>query len=192
MRVVRRPLLLFASIVLTLAAGWVVAGAQQSKVDPYQVKAVYLYNFGKFVEWPAAAVARDESFAICVLGRDPFGASLDATLAGEKIDNRQLVARRITNSRDAAACRILFISSSESSRVKDILATVDGVGVLTVSELPGFTSSGGMIQFVLKDNKVRFEVNLTAAEKAGLTLSSQLLKVATEVRREPPVGSVNR
>jgi hypothetical protein len=161
------------------------AAAQQPKADPFQVKAVYLFNFGKFIVWPAAS-AKDSSFAICVLGRDPFDGFLDATLAGEKIDNRALVARRIANPREAAGCRILFISSSESAHLKEVLANIDKSGVLTVSDISGFAGSGGMIEFILKDNKVRFEVNLTAAEKAGLTLSSQLLKVATDVRKAPP------
>jgi hypothetical protein len=159
--------------------------AQQSKPEEYQVKAVYLYNFGRFVEWPAMAVP-NESFTICVLGQDPFGGALDATVAGEVIDKRKLVAKRIASIRDAVNCQILFISSSEEAHLKSILASLGTSEVLTVSDLPNFTISGGMIQFVLKDNKVRFEVNLSAAEKSGLTFSSQLLKVATDVRRDPP------
>ena len=167
------------------------AFAQQPKAEEYQVKAVYLYNFGRFIEWPASAKTGD-AFAICVLGRDPFGAALDATLAGTTIDNQKLVARRITSAHDATNCRILFISSSEVSRSKDILASLEKAAVLTVSDMPGFAGNGGMIQFVLKENKVRFEVNLTAAEKAGLTLSSQLLKVATEIKREPIGADVKK
>lgn len=158
------------------------AHAQQSKPEEYQVKAVYLYNFGKFIDWPPVA-ARDDSFAICVLGRDPFGAALDSTVAGESIHDKKLVARRIPAAQEAANCRILFISDSEAGRVKQVLSTVEKNGVLTVSDLPDFTANGGMIQFVVRENKVRFEVNLTATEKAGLTLSSQLLKVATDVKK---------
>lgn len=155
--------------------------AQQSKPEEYQVKAVYLFNFGKFIDWPAPA-ARDDSFAICVLGRDPFGAVLDSTLAGESINDKKLVARRIATAQDSSDCRIVFISASEAGRIKQVLAGVEKAGVLTVSDAPDFTASGGMIQFVLKDNKIRFEVNLGAAQKAGLTFSSQLLKVATDVK----------
>ncbi|MGC1685023.1 MAG: YfiR family protein [Candidatus Acidiferrales bacterium] len=149
------------------------------------MKAVYLYNFGKFVDWPTAnpTASKDDLFQICVLGRDPFGPYLDSILAGETIQNRKLAARRIANSREAANCRILFISNSEAPRIKVILNSVDKSGVLTVSDTPGFTADGGMIQFVLTENKVRFEVNLVAAERSGLTLSSQLLKVATQVKR---------
>jgi hypothetical protein len=164
-------------------------GGQQSKPEEYQVKAVYLYNFGRFVKWPESG-AKDDAFTICVLGRDPFEVILDSTLANEKIDSHKLVAKRIANYKEAKSCRIVFISASELSRAKEILSLLEGSPVLTVSDMSSFVSNGGMIQFVLQDNKVRFEVNLTAAEKAGLTLSSQLLKVATEVRRAGPGGEV--
>jgi len=157
--------------------------AQQDKPGEYQVKAVYLFNFGKFIEWPPDAAKR-ESFDICVLGHDPFGSVLESTLAGEKIGNLQALARRISSVREATNCEILFISSSESARIKQILGSIEKRGVLTVSDLPDFTNGGGMIQFVVQDNKIRFAVNLTAAEKAGLTISSQLLKVATAVKRD--------
>jgi YfiR/HmsC-like len=183
----RRSFLLFVHVllgfVLSGLTGFAVsAAAQQTKPQEYQVKAVYLYNFGRFVEWPPSS-AGDESFVICVLGQDPFGAALDSTVAGEMIDDRKLVARRIAAPGDAAGCRILFISSSEAAHLKDILALVNKTTVLTVSDLPGFSDSGGMIEFVLQENKVRFRVNLAAAEKAGLTLSSQLLKVATDIKK---------
>jgi YfiR/HmsC-like len=163
--------------------------AQQSKPDEYQVKAVYLFNFGRFIEWPDAAM-KGQTFTICVLGEDPFGRVLDATLAGEAINSRKLVARRIGSVRDATNCQILFVSSSEASRVADIVASLSKTGTLTVSDTPGFTNKGGMIQFVLIENKVRFDVNLTAAEKEGLTISSQLLKVAANVKREAPPADV--
>ncbi len=171
------------ALILAANLGFVSSdSAQQSRPEEYQVKAVYLYNFGRFVEWPAAA-GNDESLTICILGHDPFGAVLDATLSGEAIGNLKLAAKRIPTLRDATSCRILFISSSEASRIREILARVEKSPVLTVSDMPGFTANGGMIQFVLKENKVRFEVNLAAAEKAGLSFSSQLLKVATDIRK---------
>jgi hypothetical protein len=179
----RRRLALFAALLAAWGGVCHSAAAQQPKPEEYQVKAVYLYNFGRFVEWPAN-LPPQETFDICVMGRDPFGSFLDATLAGESINSRKLAAKRIGSGRDAANCKILFISASENGRIKDILAAVEKTAVLTVSDMPGFTSNGGMIQFVLRDNKVRFEVNLTATDKAGLTLSSQLLKVATDVRKE--------
>jgi hypothetical protein len=164
--------------------------AQQTKPEEYQVKAVYLYNFGKFIAWPATGPKTD-SFNICILGHDPFGSVLDTTLGGEAISNQKLVARRITSVREADDCRILFVNNSEIASLREILAYADRRSILTVSDMAGFTANGGMIQFVLRANKVRFEVNLTAAEKAGLVLNSQLLKVATDVRKEPVAGGVN-
>lgn len=174
-----RPFLLLSA--LTLGA----ACAQDAKPTEYQVKAAYLDNFGRFVGWPASVKAAGEnSFEICVLGRDPFGQVLDGTLAGEVIDGKETVARRISKPQDALSCRILFVSSSEAGQLKEILAALGTRGVLTVSDMPQFTRNGGMVQFVLDGNRVRFEVNLTIAERAGLTLSSQLLRLATNVRKD--------
>jgi YfiR/HmsC-like len=143
------------------------AFSQSKRPEEYQVKAVYLFNFGKFVEWPERA-AKGPDFPICVLGVDPFGSTLDSVLAGEVINDRKLV----------------FISSSETSRFKEILAEAQTLPILTVSDAATFLSAGGMIQFVIRDNKVRFDVSLAPADKAGLTLSSQLLKVAAQVSKE--------
>jgi hypothetical protein len=163
--------------------------AQQSKLPEYEVKAAYLYNFGKFVEWPATAnTGKDNSFTICVLGQDPFGPALDAALAGQSIDGKNVVARRLSRPQEALNCRIVFISSSEESRLKDVLEALDKAAVLTVSDIPQFSTRGGAIQFVLDGKKIRFEVNLSNAADAGLTLSSELLKVATTVRRNSPSG----
>ena len=159
------------------------AVAQQSDPNEYQVKATYLYNFGKYVKWPGALPAsKADSFPVCVFGQDPFGAILDSTLAGETLDGKPVVLRRISKPQDALECRILFISSTEEKHLKEILAALGGAGVLTVSDMPGFTRRGGMIQFVLDGEKVRFEVNLASAENSKLVLSSELLKVAASVR----------
>jgi hypothetical protein len=100
-----------------------------------------------------------------------------------------VLVRRVAKPQDALSCRVLFISSSEQSRLKEILAALDETSVLTVSDMPQFTRRGGMIQFVVEANRVRFEVNLTSAERAGLILSSQLLKVAIDVKRNTQPGS---
>ena len=163
--------------------------AQESKPGEYQVKAAYLFNFGKFVKWPAAIPAeKDTSFTFCVLGQDPFGPALDSILAGEDLAGKPVTVRRIAKPQDAGPCRILFISSTEQSHLKEILAVVDESGVLTVSDIPDFSRRGGMIQFVVEGKKVRFEINLTSAENAKLILSSELLKVAAAVRRNAPPG----
>jgi len=158
----------------------------EQKPNEYQVEAVYLYNFGRFVEWPSrVAPTKSDVFTICVLGEDPFGRTLDATFAGATIENRSVVARRISSPNESADCQILFLSSSEASRLSKIIESLNKTAVLTVSDMPQFSQRGGMIQFVLEGNRVRFEVNLNATQKAGLTLSSELLKVATAVRRNP-------
>lgn len=170
-------------------AGYVILSpsvfAQQPKPQEYQIKAVYLYNFSKFVQWPPREENKD-SFVICVLGHDPFGAALDDVLVGEKIEQKTMVARRITDVQEAAKCQILFIATSEAARAKQILSSLGKNSILTVSDIANFSLIGGMIQFVIQDSKVRFEVNLSAADKAGLTFSSQLLKVASAVKKDSP------
>ena len=163
--------------------------AQQAKPSEYQVKAAYLYNFGRFVKWPAGVAAgKTDSFPVCVLGRDPFGSILDSTLAGEALEGKPVAIRRIASGQDAADCRILFVSSTEEHHLKEILAAIDQAGVLTVSDIPGFSRRGGMIQFVMEGDRVRFEINLATAESARLVLSSELLKVAAAVRRNARSG----
>jgi YfiR/HmsC-like len=155
----------------------------QLKPTEYQVKAAYLSNFGRFVEWRARV--GNEPFKVCVLGPDPFGPALDATVSGESIDHAPVEAKRIAGAQEAGSCRILFISSAEDTQLRAILTALDKTSVLTVSDIPQFAKRGGMIQFILIGNRVRFEVNLDAAQRAGLSLSSELLKLATTVRRAP-------
>lgn len=164
--------------------------AQNAKPTDYDVKAAYLYNFGRFVEWPAQLTTTTKSghFTVCVLGEDPFGSSLDTTLAGETIGGKSVVAKRISNPQESDDCRILFLSPTEGGHLKKIVAELDKKAVLTVSDIPQFAQLGGMIQFVLEGKRVRFEVNLAATQRAGLTLSSELLKVATTVRKNPASG----
>jgi hypothetical protein len=164
-----------------IGIGHPVAQGQNSKPTEYEVKATYLYKFGRFVEWPAKV--ESDSFSICVLGQDPFGPALNAIIANETIAGKSVVAKRIPAPQDAVNCRVLFIGSSENTRLKQILTTLRDASVLTVSDLPEFTQRGGMIQFISEGDRVRFEVNLATAERAGLTLSSEFLKVAINVRR---------
>jgi YfiR/HmsC-like len=175
------------SHLLALAVLWAFTGTlflhAQSSPTEYQVKAAYLYNFGKFVEWPAKDTSSETSFNICVLGQDPFGSTFGSTIGGESIKGKSVLLKSIPRAQEAVGCHILFISSSEEPHLKEILAALDKTSVLTVSDMPHFTRRGGMIQFVMEANRVRFEVNLTSTERTGLTVSSQLLKVAISVRR---------
>lgn len=168
-----------------LAGFCLYAQAQQGKANEFQVKAAYLYNFGRFIEWPDEnASDKNEAFEICVLGADPFGPTLDATLARETIDGKSVAAKRISKPQDVDSCRIVFISSSEAGHLKEVLAALEKTSVLTVSDIPGFSERGGMIGFILEGDRVRFDVNLASARDARLTLSSELLKVATNVRKD--------
>lgn len=182
----RRTKHLALTIVYTLVAfSTPLCAAQIPKATEYEVKAAYLYSFGKFVNWPSnASAGGPDDFVICVLGQDPFGANLQTIVAGEKIGGKPVTAKRISTKEDGSHCRIIFISASEQPRLKQILTDFTPSNVLTVSDMPDFTARGGMIQFVMRDNKVRFEVNLTAAERAGINLSSELLKVAVGVHRD--------
>jgi hypothetical protein len=151
----------------------------------FEVKAAYLQTFGRFVEWPAAR--QEPEFIICVLGTDPFGPVLDATLTDTAVHGRKVVARRIATAADATRCHILFISGSEQERLTTIVSAL-GPGVLTVSDIPGFVGGGGMIQFHLEGNRIRFHVDLERAMDAGLMMSSELLRVASSVRRDGKAG----
>jgi hypothetical protein len=183
---------LFVNCVMVLAVLFAFGNrsqAQQAKPNEYQVKAAYLYNFGRFVKWPQPASGdKNDSFAVCVLGQDPFGQTLDATLTGETLDGKPVKIRRLAKAQDAADCRILFVSLTEEHHLKEILAAIDQAGVLTVSEIPGFSQRGGIIQFVVEGDRVRFEINLANAESSRLVLSSELLKVAATVRRSSRTG----
>jgi hypothetical protein len=181
----RRALVASAIGALLLIAG-ARLGAQAAKPLDYEVKAAYLFNFSRFITWPPPTSAQGEVFNVCVLGRDPFGSALRHTLAGESVDGRTVVARTIKKVEDALACRILFVSGSEDSHVPAILQGLGEASILTVSDVPGFTARGGMIQFVYEGRNVRFEVNLTAAERARLALSADLLRVAVKVTKTPP------
>ena len=159
--------------------------AEREKPTDYQVKAAYLYNFGKFVSWPPKPDSSTPSkpFNLCVLGKDPFGSTLDSTVADESIDGRTVIVSRLSKVQDSTPCSIVFVSHSEAGHLKAILEALRSSNALTVSDIPGFSDQGGMIEFVVSENRVRFEVNLLAAQHAGLALSSELLKVASSVKQ---------
>jgi len=170
----------FLILVLFVAAA-VCSSAQQGHSTESQVKAAYLYNFGKFVRWQTDRVGSPQTLTICVLGKDPFGAVLDATVEGESIDGKKITVKRLSTIQDLASCSILFVATSEESRLGPVLTAAQHQGLLTVSDIPHFAEHGGIIGFVMQQDKIRFEVNRAAAEQSHLTLSSELLKVASRV-----------
>jgi hypothetical protein len=154
----------------------------------YEVKAAFLYNCAKFVRWPATVFAGPEApLVIGILGEDPFGEVLDETVRNRVVQDRRIVIRRLASIKDAARCHLLFISTSEIERLPGILRTVHQTAVLTVSEIDRFAERGGIIYPYVEDKRIRFEVNLSAANMAGLSISSQLLKLARRVIGQPPV-----
>ena len=147
----------------------------------YRLKAAFLYNFAKFVEWPAEALSDENStFILGVLGEDDPGPALES-IRGKTVKGRTLTIKRFESLQDLADCHILFITSSERQDVERALESLEGSSVLTVGEMERFAEMGGIINFVVKKNRLRFEINLDAGRRAGLEISSQLLKLADSV-----------
>ncbi len=160
---------------LALAGALLAAGAPSE----YQVKAVFLYNFSQFVEWPAAAFAdAGAPFAICVLGSDPFGTHLDEVVKDEKAGGRPMVARRLASAGDSSGCHIVYVSASESANLARVLEDLEGRHVLTVSDMEAFTSRGGMVRLYTDRSRIKLRIGLGAATAAGLSISSKLLRLA--------------
>ncbi len=146
----------------------------------YEVKAGFLYNFTKFVTWPPEAFRGPNSpIVIGILGEDPFGQGLEASLSGETAQGRAVHVRKITRVEDAAqACQVLFVSRSERGKAREILRALAGRPILTVGDDEDFAAQGGVIQFYLEQRRVRFVINMAASQRAGLKISSQLLQLA--------------
>jgi hypothetical protein len=166
---------------LLVAALLLLPGALAAQTAPeYDVKAAFLYNFTKFVDWPASAFPDAFSLKLCLLGEDPFGRSLQA-VAGEQVGNRKLAVMRTDSLAKTGGCQILFISRSERERLPQVLAMVKDSPVLTVGDTKGFADQGVIVNFILEGSKVRFEINTEAAERAGLKVSSKLLQLAKRI-----------
>lgn len=164
-----------------------ILASAQSPVSEYSVKAAYLFNFGKFVRFASTEGGVSQStFDLCIIGEDPLGHSLDEITANEKLDGRPVRVTRFKSATEARGCGIAYISAAEGSHVDSDLQALNGQEVLTVSDSNDFLRRGGMIQFVNVANHVRFAVNLDAARKAHITLSSELLRVAISVNGEAP------
>ena len=158
------------------------ASAQTPAPTEYQLKAVFLFNFAQFVEWPTNSFADAKSpIVIGVLGDDPFGNYLDALVRGEQVNHRPLVIKRYARVEDIKSCQILFISASERDRLDSNLEKLRGRSILTVGDTEGFVSRGGMIRFAVEKNKIRLRINLDSARAANLVLSSKLLRTADKV-----------
>lgn len=158
--------------------------AQAQVASEYDIKAAFLYNFTKFVEWPASTFEDERSsFRICILGEDPFGKSL-RDIAVEPVAGRKITLVGMANLKPES-CHVLFISRSERSRMPQILQDLGDAPVLTVADTSGFLEEGGIINFVLEGSKVRFQINQEAAERAGIKISSKLLRLAVGAKGAP-------
>lgn len=149
----------------------------------YNIKAVFLYNFTQFINWPSNAFQDAEApFVIGILGNDPFRTSLDKTVTNEKVKGRPIIIQRYQDVKEIKNCHILFINSKESRRLKEILSALPRKHILTVSDMPQFATAGGIIRFATKENKIRLQINLSTSKDADLSISSKLLQVADIVR----------
>jgi len=151
------------------------------------VKAAFLLNFARFVEWPASAHSSETSpIHVGVLGEDPFGETLERTFAGRTAQGRSLAVLRSGDPKDLASCHIVFIRTTRKDKPAALLEPFRERPVLTVGEAEGFARAGGILNFYLEERKVRFEINPEAAKRAGLKISSKLLQLARLVREETP------
>ncbi len=151
----------------------------------YGLKAAFLYNFAKFVEWPPKTFSDLASpFAIGIIGDNPFGSNLQSTIENKTLDGHPIVVKPVRDISELKTCQMVFISRSERKRLGEILKGTQGVAALTVSEMDNFLEAGGMIQFLMQERKVRFAINGQAARKAGLKISSKLLNLARHIGKE--------
>jgi hypothetical protein len=151
----------------------------------YELKAAFLFNFAKFIDWPPTAFADSGSpITVCVFGKDPFGHFLDDALVNKRIANRSVVVERLKDKSGARQCQMIFVSASQSSGLPAVLDTVKGESVLLVGETPDFATQGGTIEFTFEDSRVRFVINTDAADRARLRVDSKLLALAKIVHDE--------
>lgn len=165
--------------------GCVLAAAAWSQgVEEYRVKAAFLFNFAKFVEWPPMTFKTSgDPIQICMLGENMFGNALEEAVSGKTVDGRTFLVRHITSPNAAGGCQILFISASERKRLHETLCQIRSEGVLTVGETDNFTTEGGIINFRIENGRVSLQVNVEAAGQAKLRISSKLLSLAQIVKR---------
>jgi len=174
-----RVFLVLQLVLVALAVNPRKAAAQEDSAGEYELKAALFYNLMRFVDWPDSAYAGPQApIVVCILGRDPFGDSLASLAPKQAANGRPALIHRIQQDKDTRDCHVLYISSSERKNLAHILSTLNGSSILTVGEIARFATRGGMIQFGLQDKQVRFDINLAAASRVGLKISSRLLVLA--------------
>ncbi|MEE8400109.1 MAG: YfiR family protein [Desulfobacterales bacterium] len=173
--------LIFVIIICVTLSSWTSAHSESAPDREYLIKAAFLYNFARFVNWPDDAFPDAHSpLSLCIVGKDPF---LDAlkTIKGKTIRGRKLEITHLARIENLEQCHMLFISASEEHRLPEILDTLREESILTVSDMSRFALRGGAIHFITVSSKIRFEINVDATDTVGLKISSKLLKLARVV-----------
>lgn len=177
MKLFRYTLIAWFSCCTLLAAG--VVTAKERNLSEYTVKAAFLYNFSRFTQWPEMATPNGH-FNVCVIGNNPFGDALQ-NIAGKEVHGRTLTIVKY-RAENLSKCHIVFFSKQTSNRIAGLIHRVSKLPVLTVSDMEGFADKGGIIELQIVDNKIRFYINIDAANEAGLTISSGLLRLAGKIK----------
>jgi hypothetical protein len=176
-------------MVIPIEAAWAARGLTGQDVhqpSEAQIKAAFLLNFARFVEWSPLAVPEGSTLLFfCFDGAEDVRIAFQALTEGKEIEKRKIVNRKITSPGDARSCQAVFANDSKHDRESDLLKTAREAGALTVGDGRDFLSSGGMIQLVVDENKMRFDINLTTVTRAKLKLSSKLLALARHVVDSP-------
>ncbi len=173
-----------ALVMLLLAfAACVIPGQAQSREEEYRVKAAFLFHFAQLVTWPESTSEHRSQLVLCTYGDDPFHGALEATVAGKQIGALVLAVRHVRSAPEARDCQVLFLSGSQK-RLGEALVELRSFPILTVSEADGFLEQGGMIRLWIGEGKVRFDVNRSAAEQAGLKIGSRLLLLAQTASKQ--------
>jgi|SRR5689334_15728154 len=154
-----------------------------AQLDEYQVKAAFLFNFAKFVEWPSETFkGPNDPITICVAGENPFGSALENAVKGKSVGTRGFIIRMSPTGQNVKGCQILFAALSDRRRIRALLDAVKGSSTLTVGESENFATDGGIVNFKLDGDRVRIEINAKAAEQEKLQISSKLLSLAQIVK----------
>jgi hypothetical protein len=183
----RRDRRAFLCTLLMMAAGWIdgtsVSIAEEPMPSEYQVKAAFLINFPKYVDWPAEAFAETNSpVVLATSGETKVAEEIQKVIAGRAVNGRKIILKRLASGEQSGVCHILFISAAEQQRSPNLLANLKDADVLTVGESDDFLEIGGIINLARRDQKIALEVNLTAASNARIKISSKLLSVASVVK----------
>jgi hypothetical protein len=175
-----RRVLIVSIMIMSFRMTYIVAPAYPAEYTPteYEIKAAFLYNFSRFVEYPRDFLSSRVTLNLCILGDDPFGAAANIIRAETAEDERKISINYTKTAKELSNCHMLFISSSEKNNVAQIIESLAGIHILTVGDTAGFAQKGVIINFYMERNKVHFEINIHAANRAGLKISSKLLNLA--------------